>query len=52
MNVRRRHVKSVFLYGPIKEEVYVEQPSDLKSEEHHNYVYKLYMTLYEIKQAP
>jgi hypothetical protein len=32
-------VKSAFLNGPIKEEVYVEQPSGFKSEGHPNYVY-------------
>jgi hypothetical protein len=44
-------VKSAFLNGPIKEEVYVEQPPDFESEEYPNHVYKLYKTLYGLKQA-
>jgi hypothetical protein len=39
--------KSVFLNGPIEEEVYVEQPPE--SEEYPNYVYKLHKTLYGLK---
>jgi hypothetical protein len=45
-------VKSVFLNGPIKEDVYAEQPPDFKSEEHPNHVYKLHKALYGLKQAP
>jgi hypothetical protein len=45
-------VKSVFLNGPIKEEVYVEQPPDFESEGYPNHVYKLHKTLYGLKQAP
>jgi hypothetical protein len=33
-------VKSVFLNGPIKEEVYVEQPSGFEDQEYPNHVYK------------
>jgi hypothetical protein len=39
-------VKSAFLNGPIKEEVYVEQPSDFGSEEYPNHIYKLHKALY------
>jgi hypothetical protein len=45
-------VKSAFLNGPIKEEVYVEQPPSFKSEEHPNHVYKLHKAFYRLKQAP
>jgi hypothetical protein len=45
-------VKSVFLNGPLKEEVYVEQPPSFESEEYPNYVYKLHKVLYRLKQAP
>jgi hypothetical protein len=40
------------LNGPIKEELYVEQPPRFKSKEYPNHVYKLHKTLYEFKQAP
>jgi hypothetical protein len=45
------YVKSVFLNGSIKKEVYVEQSSDFESEEHHDHVYKLYKLFYGLKQA-
>jgi hypothetical protein len=45
-------VKSAFLHGPIKEEVYVEQPPDFEDSEYPNYVYKLSNALYGLKQAP
>jgi hypothetical protein len=40
-------VKSAFLNGPIKKEVYVEQPSGFEDEEYPNH-----KTLYRLKQAP
>jgi hypothetical protein len=46
------HVKSAFLNGPIKEEVYVEQPPGFEDSEYPNHVYKLSKALYELKQAP
>jgi hypothetical protein len=45
-------VKSAFLNGSIKEEVYVEQPPGFEDEEYPNHVYKLYKVLYGLKQAP
>jgi hypothetical protein len=45
-------VKSAFLNGPIKKDVYVEQPLGFKIEGYPNHVYKLHKTLYELKQAP
>jgi hypothetical protein len=45
-------VKSAFLNGPIKEEVYVEQPPDFEDSEYPNDVYKLSKALYGLKQAP
>jgi hypothetical protein len=44
-------VKSAFLNGPIKEEVYVEQPPSFKDSEYPNHVYKLSKALYGLKQA-
>jgi hypothetical protein len=45
-------VKSAFLNGPVKEEVYVEQPPGFESKEYPNHVYKLHKVLYVIKQVP
>jgi hypothetical protein len=45
-------VKSAFLSGPIKEEVYVEQPPGFEDSEYPNHVYKLSKALYGLKQAP
>jgi hypothetical protein len=45
-------VKSVFLNGPIKEEVYVEQPPVFEYIEYHSHVYKLSKAIYGLKQAP
>jgi hypothetical protein len=45
-------IKSAFLNGSIKEEVYVEQPSGFESEGYPNHVYKLHKVLYGLKQAP
>jgi hypothetical protein len=45
-------VKSAFLNGPIKEEVYVEQPLGFEDEEYPNHIYKLHKALYGLKQTP
>jgi hypothetical protein len=45
-------MKSAFLNGPIKEEVYVEQPPGFDDSEYPNHVYKLSKALYGLKQAP
>jgi hypothetical protein len=45
-------VKSTFLNGPIKEEVYVEQPLGFESDEYPNHIYKLHKVIYGLKQAP
>jgi hypothetical protein len=45
-------VKRAFLNGPIKEEVYVEQPPDFEDSEYPSHVYKLSKALYGLTQAP
>ena len=45
-------VKSIFLNGTIKEEVYVEQPLDFEDYEFLDYVFKLNKALCDLKQAP
>jgi hypothetical protein len=44
-------VKSAFLNGPIKVDVYVEQPPGFEDSEYPNHVYKLSKALYGLKKA-
>jgi hypothetical protein len=50
-NLYRMDIKSAFLNGPIKEEVYVEQPPGFEDQEYPNHVYKLHKALYSLNQA-
>ncbi|GJZ63818.1 retrovirus-related pol polyprotein from transposon TNT 1-94 [Tanacetum coccineum] len=45
-------VMTAFLYGPLKEEVYVNQPDEFVDPYHPNQVYRLKKALYGLKQAP
>nr|GFB33809.1 retrovirus-related Pol polyprotein from transposon TNT 1-94 [Tanacetum cinerariifolium] len=45
-------VKTVFLHGTLKEDVYVCQPEGFIGVDHPSHVYKLKKVLYGLKQAP
>nr|GEX40065.1 hypothetical protein [Tanacetum cinerariifolium] len=45
-------VKTTFLYGPLKEEFYVNQPDGFVDPYHPDKVYRLKKALYGLKQAP
>nr|GFC72297.1 uncharacterized mitochondrial protein AtMg00810-like [Tanacetum cinerariifolium] len=46
------YVKTAFLHGTLKEDVYVCQPEVFIDVDHPSYVYKLKKALYGLKQAP
>ncbi|GJX11698.1 putative ribonuclease H-like domain-containing protein [Tanacetum coccineum] len=50
--VYQMDVKSAFLYGTIKEEVYVTQPPGFKDPDNPDKVYKVVKVLYGLHQAP
>nr|GFA22018.1 retrovirus-related Pol polyprotein from transposon TNT 1-94 [Tanacetum cinerariifolium] len=50
--VYQMDVKTAFLYGPLKEEVYVNQPDGFVDPYHPDKVYRLNKALYRLKQAP
>ncbi|GJW23794.1 retrovirus-related pol polyprotein from transposon TNT 1-94 [Tanacetum coccineum] len=50
--VYQMYVKTAFLNGTMKEEVYVSQPDDFVEPEFPNHVYRLRKSLYGLKQAP
>nr|GEX66060.1 Gag-Pol polyprotein [Tanacetum cinerariifolium] len=50
--VYQMDVKTAFVYGPLKEEVYVNQPDGFVDPFHPDKVYRLKKALYGLKQAP
>nr|GEU63552.1 retrovirus-related Pol polyprotein from transposon TNT 1-94 [Tanacetum cinerariifolium] len=52
MTVYQMDVKTTFLNGELKEEVYVSQPVGFFNPDHLTHVYRLKKALYSLKQAP
>ncbi|GJR12992.1 retrovirus-related pol polyprotein from transposon TNT 1-94 [Tanacetum coccineum] len=52
MTVYQMDVKTAFLNGELKEEVYVSQPEGFVDPDHPNHVYRLKKALYDLKQVP
>ncbi|GKE56144.1 putative ribonuclease H-like domain-containing protein, partial [Tanacetum coccineum] len=52
MVVYQMDVKTTFLNGILREEVYVSQPDEFVDQDNLNHVYKLKKALYGLKQAP
>nr|GFA53673.1 retrovirus-related Pol polyprotein from transposon TNT 1-94 [Tanacetum cinerariifolium] len=52
MVVYQMDVKTVFLNGNLREEVYVSQPDEFVDQDNPNHLYKLKKALYGLKQAP
>nr|GEX72518.1 hypothetical protein [Tanacetum cinerariifolium] len=51
-NVFQMDVKTAFLHGTLKEEIYVCQPEGFIDADHPSHVFKLKKALYGLKQAP
>ncbi|GJU94954.1 retrovirus-related pol polyprotein from transposon TNT 1-94 [Tanacetum coccineum] len=52
MMIYQMDVKMAFLYGKLKEEVYIFQPEGFVDQDNPSHVYKLKNSLYGLKQAP
>ncbi|GJX41992.1 retrovirus-related pol polyprotein from transposon TNT 1-94 [Tanacetum coccineum] len=52
MTIYQMDVKTTFLNGELKEEVYVSQPEGFVDPDHPTHVYRLKKDLYGLKQAP
>eukprot|EP00253_Pinus_taeda_P001650 PITA_01650 len=51
-NLHQMDVKTAFLHGSIKEEVYVEQPKGFKVQDRQTHICRVKKALYGLKQAP
>ncbi|GKD40077.1 retrovirus-related pol polyprotein from transposon TNT 1-94 [Tanacetum coccineum] len=51
MNIYQMDVKTAFMNGELKEEVYISQPEGFIDPDHPTYVYRLKKALYGLKQA-
>nr|GEZ08314.1 retrovirus-related Pol polyprotein from transposon TNT 1-94 [Tanacetum cinerariifolium] len=52
MTIYQTDVKTAFLNGELKEEVYISQPEGMVDQDNPSHVYKLKKALYGLKQAP
>nr|GEX11603.1 hypothetical protein [Tanacetum cinerariifolium] len=52
INIFQMDVKTAFLNGELKQEVYVSQPEGFVNQDNPSHVYKLKKALYDLKQAP
>ncbi|GJX70990.1 retrovirus-related pol polyprotein from transposon TNT 1-94 [Tanacetum coccineum] len=52
MTIYQMDVKTTFLNGELKEEVYISQPEGFVDQDNPSHVYKLKKALYSLKQAP
>ncbi|GKC37869.1 retrovirus-related pol polyprotein from transposon TNT 1-94 [Tanacetum coccineum] len=52
MMIFQMYIKTAFLNGKLKEEVYISQPEGFVHHDNPSHVYKLKKALYDLKQAP